>query len=241
MWTTRTAGTARTAARWRRLVTAGVLALAVALVGACGSGGSGGGSAPERTTEEVEVLPEQRTSEPGGQQTDQETAQETDQGGGTGAGQDDPQAARAGEVWQWALGRDVWSDPALAPYTGDLGTDWADPDTDVHVQSEGFTLTPDASGTVVAVTVYNDETALGFPPSSSSFSAYRGALPGGLTWSDTASDLGVEYGAPEVSGGWGTSIVLSASTQDGHPLAITFLATHADDLPGSPIHSITIR
>src|SRR5690348_7784937 len=38
------------------------------------------------------------------------------------------------EVWQWALGRNLWTDPNLAPYLVFLHDD----DTDVSVQSEGF-------------------------------------------------------------------------------------------------------
>ncbi|GAB2681800.1 hypothetical protein [Thalassiella azotivora] len=150
-------------------------------------------------------------------------------------------AGPEGEVWQWALGRDLWSDPVFVTYTEDLGTDWGEPGTDVHVQSQGFSLTADDAGTVVAVTLYNDETALGLPASDSSFSADAGDLPGGLTWADTASDLGIEYGAPGVSGGWGTTIVLDAETDDGYALSVTFLATHAEDLPGSPILNVVVR
>ncbi|MBN9621321.1 MAG: hypothetical protein J0H43_16590, partial [Actinobacteria bacterium] len=92
----------------------------------------------------------------------------------------------AGEIWQWALGRNVWSDPDLQPYTQTLGRTW---DTDVNVQSLGFQLTPDAAGAVVAVTVYNDENALGYPGTETNFAAYRGTLPLGLTWAHTATDV----------------------------------------------------
>jgi hypothetical protein len=77
-------------------------------------------------------------------------------------------ATPSGEVWQWALGRNVWTDPDLQQYTQSLGDTH---DTDVNVQSEGFQLTADSSGTVVAVTLFNDETALGMPQSETSYSA----------------------------------------------------------------------
>ncbi len=90
-----------------------------------------------------------------------------------------PTPVAQGEIWQWALGRNVWEDRELQRYTHQLGSS---EETDVMVQSQGFSLTPDGSGVVTAVTLFNDETALGLPVSESSFSAYQGRLPMGLTW-----------------------------------------------------------
>ena len=143
----------------------------------------------------------------------------------------------SGEIWQWALGRDVWNDPALQRYAHDLGRS---DDTDVNVQSEGFQLTVDSTGTVTAVTLYNNENALGLPGAETNFSAYEGTLPMGLSWNDTASDIGAEYGAANQSGGYGTSITFAYTTNDGYRVDVAFLAGHESDLPASPIHSITV-
>ncbi|WP_350275853.1 hypothetical protein [Kribbella sp. HUAS MG21] len=145
-----------------------------------------------------------------------------------------------GEIWEWALGRNLWSDPGLAAYAKDLGTDWSDPGTDANVHSRGFQLTADSSGTVTAVTLYNDESALGYPGEDTNFSAYQGSLPMGLTWSTTATDLGAGYGAENQTGGYGTEIVFTYTTPSGGRLEISFAARHERDLPGAAIHSITV-
>lgn len=145
-----------------------------------------------------------------------------------------------GEIWEWALGRNLWTDPGLVAYAKQLGTDWGDPGTDANVHSRGFQLTADSSGTVVAVTLYNDETALGYPGGDTNFSAYQGSLPMGLSWTMTASDLGVGYGAENQTGGYGTDIAFTYSTPDGDQLKVSFVARHEPDLPGSLIHSITV-
>lgn len=145
--------------------------------------------------------------------------------------------AATGEIWQWALGKNVWSDPALQPYTRDLGRT---SDTDVNVQSQGFQLTPDASGAVYSVTVYNDETALGMPYVETNFNAYRGKLPMGLTWNDTASDVSRMYGTGNQAGGYGTSITFTYLTKDEYRVEVGFMALHDQDLPGSPIHFIRV-
>ncbi|TCC20573.1 hypothetical protein [Kribbella sindirgiensis] len=149
-------------------------------------------------------------------------------------------AVPSGEIWQWALGRNLWTDPGLAAYAEDLGTDWGDPGTDANVHSRGFQLTADSSGTVTAVTLYNDESALGYPAGETSFSAYQGSLPMGLTWNTTATDLGVVYGAANQTGGYGTEIAFTYVTPGGEQVRLSFAARHERDLPGSPIHSITV-
>lgn len=141
------------------------------------------------------------------------------------------------EIWQWALGRNVWTDPGLRGYTADLGRS----DTDVNVLSQGFQLTLDASGVVVAVTLYNDETMLGLPASQTAFRAYRGTLPAGLSWAATAASVQARYGAANQSGGFGTDITFSYRTTDGYLLELAFAARHESDLPSSPIHCITVR
>lgn len=143
----------------------------------------------------------------------------------------------AGEIWQWALGRNVWSDPDLQPYTQTLGRTW---DTDVNVQSQGFQLTPDAAGAVVAVTLFNDENALGYPGSETNFRAYQGTLPLGLTWAHTATDVEQQLGSDQRTGGWGTDITYAYATTDGFRVEVGFVARHDGDLPGSPIHFVRV-
>lgn len=109
------------------------------------------------------------------------------------------------------------------------------------VHAEGFQLVPDWTGTVVSVVLYNDETAIGLPESSTSFRAYTGALPGGLTWSDTPESVVARYGMGTQTGGWGTEVVLTYPTTDGFLVELAFAATHEADLPGAPLHTVTLR
>ncbi|GAA2100042.1 hypothetical protein GCM10009841_14390 [Microlunatus panaciterrae] len=108
------------------------------------------------------------------------------------------------------------------------------------MQQEGFQLTLDASGTVIAVTLYNDENAIGLPSSDASFSAYQGTLPADLTWTDTASSIGATYGAANQSGGFGTEIIFTYTTSDNYRLELAFAARHERDLPNAPIHTIRV-
>ncbi|WP_421735285.1 hypothetical protein [Cellulomonas sp.] len=151
----------------------------------------------------------------------------------------EPVAEPAGEVWQWALGSNVWDDPRLARYAADLGA----PDTsvDVNANAEGFQLVLDSDGTVVSVVLFNDETALGLPESPTSFRAYPGELPAGLTWSDTADSVVARYGMGTQSGGWGTEVALTYAWTDGASITLGFAATHEAELPGAPLHTITLR
>lgn len=146
-------------------------------------------------------------------------------------------ATATGEIWQWALGRDVWSDPALQPYTHNLGRTM---DTDANVQSRGFQLTPDSSGTVTSVTLYNDENDLGYPGSETNFSAYQGSLPLELSWDDTATEVSQTLGSGSRSGGYGTDITFTYVTDDGYRVEVGFAARHDADLPDSPIHYIRV-
>ena len=150
-----------------------------------------------------------------------------------------PTPEPVGEIWQWALGSNVWDDPRLARYAADLGT----PDTsvDVNANAEGFQLVLDSDGTVVSVVLFNDETALGFPVSSTSFRAYPGELPAGLTWSDTADSVVATYGMGTQSGGWGTEIAFTYAWTDGISITLGFAATHEAQLPAAPLHTITLR
>jgi len=146
--------------------------------------------------------------------------------------------AAEGEIWEWALGRNIWTDPDLAAYGRNLGRTW---DLEAHVQSQGFSLNPDSSGVIVSVTLYNDETALGLPVSSSSFSAYQGMLPGGLDWSMTADDLDLLDGEQQGGGIAGLYYQFAMETSDGYLLTVEIATAHADELPDAPMHSIEVR
>ena len=110
----------------------------------------------------------------------------------------------------------------------------------MNVQSLGFQLAPDAPGTVTAVTVHNDENLLGYPGSETTFRAYRGTLPLGLSWDHTATDVDQLPGSDDRTGGWGTDITYSYITTDGYRVDVGFVARHDSDLPGSPIHFIRV-
>ncbi|MEU8517659.1 hypothetical protein AB0C76_39700 [Kitasatospora sp. NPDC048722] len=103
-------------------------------------------------------------------------------------------ASPAGEVWEWALGRNVFTDPLFRPYLDDLTG------SGIHEFSRGWEATVHSDGTVVAVNIYNDEASIGLGQSSTSYSAYTGRLPGGLLWSDTAAEAGQKLGAPAATG-----------------------------------------
>lgn len=117
-------------------------------------------------------------------------------GGGTASARSPGRTAAAprGEVWEWALGENATTDPDLAPYRNDLSG------SGIHEFSLGWEATVATDGTVTQVSVYNDETAIGLPPSSTSYQAYKGRLPGGLSWDDTASDVVGKLGAPAATG-----------------------------------------
>lgn len=153
--------------------------------------------------------------------------------GGGGGGGSTPE----GEIWQWALGRNIWTDDALRPYSANVGREWS---TDIDRLEDGFKLSFDSAGVVTMVTLFNDETALGVP-GTGNYSAYRGELPEGLTWAATSTELGAEYGAANQRGGYGSDIVFTYQSEGGYLFDVGFAARHASDLPGSPIHFIQVR
>lgn len=138
-----------------------------------------------------------------------------------------------GEIWTWALGRNVRTDPDLKYYK-------VRDDGSVVVQSEGFILGTDASGAVTAVTLYNDESALGLPYVDSNMKAYKGSLPEGLSWRDTATEVISKFGSGKQFGGYGIPITLTYPMSGGRYLEVELLATHENDLANSPIHSISV-
>ncbi|MGB7981507.1 MAG: hypothetical protein WCF36_12025 [Candidatus Nanopelagicales bacterium] len=153
-----------------------------------------------------------------------------------GAPTDEP--VPSGEIWQWALGRSIWDDPTLADLAATMG-----PSSDsISMQPYGFQLDVDVSGAVAAVLLFNDEVALGLPASDSSFSAYPGALPAGLSWDDTYDTIVSRHGRGAlITGGWGVAYSFAYRTTDGYEIDVTYLANHEDELPGSPLHVVTLR
>ncbi|MFI7546053.1 hypothetical protein [Actinoplanes sp. NPDC049599] len=147
--------------------------------------------------------------------------------------QSEPEGQR-GEIWQWALGRDV-DDPALRPYTLDMRGDAA------SVQSEGFQLHFDSAMKVYMVALVNDESSLGFGPENT-FSAYQGALPGDLSWDMTAANVVEVLGEPDDSYTTGYGVELSFTYRDlgGYAVEIDLAARHQRDLWDSPMHMIKV-
>ncbi|HET8657541.1 MAG TPA: hypothetical protein VFM55_00915 [Micromonosporaceae bacterium] len=154
-------------------------------------------------------------------------------GGAGGGAYEQPDSPR-GEIWQWALGRDL-DDPALRRYTANLKGDAA------HVKSEGFTLHFDAAMTVYSVTLFNDEAKLGWGPGDT-FRAYRGQLPGGLSWDMTAADVVNTLGQPDqaYTTGYGVELSFTYQDVDGFEIEIRLVARHQRDLWPSPMHSIDV-
>jgi hypothetical protein len=146
---------------------------------------------------------------------------------------DEPSAPR-GEIWQWALGRDI-DDPALRPYTLNMKGDAA------NVQPEGFALHFDTAQRVYLVSLYNDERSLGFEEENT-FGAYRGELPNGLSWDMTATDLLETLGEPDdaYTTGYGAELSFTYRNLDGYAVEIMLAARHQRDLPTSPMHVINV-
>lgn len=143
------------------------------------------------------------------------------------------------EIWQWALGRNAWNDPALMDFASSLGRSSK---TNILSHAGGFELDLDESGAVVAVVLYNDEDSLGLPASETSFKAYAGSLPGELTWQDSYGTVVTRAGTGQkVAGGWGAEYTFSYPAADGKRIDVTYLAKHSTELPTSPIHTITVR
>lgn len=140
-----------------------------------------------------------------------------------------PTPTPTGEIWRWAQGM-AWDDPAIAAYTQDFGRhakEWGDDPTG-HVQAQGFALNLDASGRVRSVTVYADEASLGL---GAGYAAYRGSLPLGLNWSQTATQVYAALGDPEsITGGFGLPVVWTYR-QDGLRMGVGFVGSGASGPP----------
>jgi hypothetical protein len=147
----------------------------------------------------------------------------------------------AGEIWQYALGMS-WDDAAIAGYTQDFGRYSGDGDDPTgHVRSQGFILDIDAAGVVAAVKLVNDEAALGY---GEGYHAYRGRLPFGLTWSDSAADVQAALGDPvAVTGGAGLDVDWTYQATDGTTVILSFKAGDqfgTSLAPDAPLHIISV-
>lgn len=139
------------------------------------------------------------------------------------AGPYDAGAPRAtstsGEVWHWALGRELFVDPLVTSYSA--GTD-ARAGAQVDVAQHGFTLVADRYGRVASVVLH---------AAGPDLSAYAGALPQALaaptTWRSTAAHLGVadDPGLLCHDGACRYDVV----DHEGHLLTLTFTEPAADD------------
>jgi len=164
-------------------------------------------------------------------------------------------AAPPGEIWEWALGRDLWTDPDLAPYlhpivqcaAGEQCPGWA------QSVDDGWKANPGGDGRVVSVELYNDETVLETPndpnisgPSSRGLKrAYKGKLPLEKTWSTTANDMGAAYGTRNMIFGrneyMGIPTTFEYLSEDGrYKFRFEFYAMTAQDLPNALIHKIEV-
>lgn len=163
-----------------------------------------------------------------------------------------------GEIWEWALGKSMLTDPTLRDYVnstpgGPGKVCYGDPTlcaqsppdpgdvlarTDiVKVPNEGFGLVPDAQGTVVSVVLYNDLIQHKY--------LYQGRLPEGWTWGTNATDLGAVFGAPNMVAGFEqqpyTPIAFTYRSADNrYDLRVEFAATKEAELPGAPMRTITV-
>lgn len=135
----------------------------------------------------------------------------------------------AGEVWQWALGQNVWEDPL---YTLSQEQSFSPGSTDVYANTLGFSLTPDEQGVVRVVTLFNAGTGM---------VAYPGRLPGGLDWSMTGSDLVAELGEETLTAIDGVPFSFSTVTTDGYQLDVYVAALHQDELAGAAMTEIAVR
>jgi hypothetical protein len=157
-------------------------------------------------------------------------------------------AAPQGEIWEWALGREAFNDPDLAPYTRGLGAtiggpcpyDYCPPAytvTEAVVADKGFKLVPTGAEQVIGtVELYNKDNV---------FQPYPGRLPFGLTWDMTADQIGLVYNGPNMVPGSGniTPITFESLTPDGrYDVQVEFNVFwfHADQLPNSRMHKIAV-
>jgi hypothetical protein len=164
-------------------------------------------------------------------------------------------AAPPGDIWEWALGRNIWTDPDLNQYfhpTVQCGSEGQCPGW-AQSLDDGWKANPGGDNNVVSVELFNDETALGTPnnPNIANTSsgglkhAYKGRLPLGKTWSTTAKDMDAVYGARNMIFGRNAYLEIPMTfeyfTDDGrYKFWFEFYAMTAQDLPNAFIHKIEV-
>ncbi len=163
-----------------------------------------------------------------------------DDSGPTGASTTEA-SSTSGEVWHWALGRELFVDPLVTPYTADLD---AGAGAEVVVPEQGFELVGDRYGRVASVILL---------AAGPDVSAYSGELPQPLTapmtWQSTAADLGI-VDDPAVACSTSTSSSTSTGADvgctydvvdhEGHLVTLTFAADSLDDLPTATLGSVEV-
>jgi hypothetical protein len=164
-------------------------------------------------------------------------------------------AAPPGDIWKWALGRDLWTDPDLEQYLHPIAQCAAGEQCAGWAQSldDGWKANPGADGLVVSVELFNDETALGTPnhpniagsSSAGLKQAYKGRLPLEKTWRTTANDMAAAYGAGNMVFGRNEYMGIPATfeylSEDArYKFWFEFYAMTAQDLPNALIHKIEV-
>ena len=164
-------------------------------------------------------------------------------------------AAPPGDIWEWALGKDLWIDPDLEPYLHPIVQCTGEGQCPGWAQSldDGWKANPGADGMVVSVEMFNDETVLGTPndpniagsTSGGVNHAYEGRLPLEKTWSTTANDMGAAFGARNMIFGrneyLGIPTTFEYLSEDGrYKFWFEFYAMTAQDLPNALIHKIQV-
>ena len=155
-----------------------------------------------------------------------------DDSGPTGASTTEA-SSTSGEVWHWALGRELFVDPLVTPYTADLD---AGAGAEVVVPEQGFELVGDRYGRVASVILL---------AAGPDVSAYPGELPQPLTapmtWQSTAADLGiVDDPAVACSTGADVGCTYDVVDHEGHLVTLTFAADSLDDLPTATLGSVEV-
>lgn len=200
---------------------AAVLTVAALLVFLAGCGGNGGAAPPTPTV--TVTAPPGTSSTPEVPSSPAETSPPSGQ---------PPSAGQSQAIWEQILGRNL-AEPELAPYRG------------LDIQSQGIKVEADGSDTVTAVTLFNDEAALGYGVSGTTYRAYAGVLPGGLTWSSTDSDVLGTMGPPTeaYTAGWGVRENFTYRNYDnlGYDIYIEFQAGMQREEGTSPIHFIRVQ
>ena len=133
-------------------------------------------------------------------------------------------AGRGGTVWEETLGRDI-SDSSVAAWTRGCGMDA--PEVRNLCREEGWELHLDPQMRVMRVVLYPGE-------DNGTIATFSDALPSGLTWGDTLSDIGEKLGQPTaLGGGWGIGMHADYANLGPYFIQIDLRALHQADLTAS--------